>query len=240
MNTVDTYRFCLLIVNREINGDFSPNEFNRFFNRAQIEYMRELIGDPAQFQPGREIPRNHVGTGKSNIESLSPFRKAVSITLTDGAGNYNVDEDAVWGPVSVTSTGYENTCDGETTFVKKRTEVEMVKDAEWGFRTNDPIDKPTNFYPIYRRTIGTNIEVAPYSIRYVEVVYYRKPIDVSVGFNVVQGRPQLDPTAPNNVDPEWGELDMNQLIFRTLSYKGVNISYDRLMAYSERKTEAGT
>lgn len=243
MTAIETYRFFLDLFKKEVNGNIPPPQFDRMFNRAQMEYMRFLLGAPEENQPGRPIPTNYVNANKKIDNALLPFRETIQIQIDSmGIGVFNPNDDFAYGPLSVSSSGYVNSEDCDPPLpkgVKPRRPIDFVTDGEWDDRTSSTIDFPTHYDPIARTTTETEIEVSPYTIGQVEWVYLRNPEKIYTGRTISQGRYVLDPNDPNNVDPEWGDVDLNAVIIRTVAYAAQNLSNDRMAAFGARKTEGG-
>jgi hypothetical protein len=163
----------------------------------------------------------------------------VLIPLEGGYGNYNSDDDFGWGPTAVSATGYDGNCQSPITNIRKRVTVDFVKRAEWDARTTSHIDYPTPRYPMCRFVNQNNfdLEVSPTNVTLIEFEYYRLPNPVVVAYTLVAGRPVLDQA--NSTDPEWLDIDMNQILFISLSYAGIRIDSDKLKAYAERRMEEG-
>ena len=243
MTTIEAYNFYLQLIRKEVNGFVPPPEWDVFINRAQYEYMMDCLGDPQQYQPGRPIPPINYDSTKRIANALQPFRKVIVIQInSNGIGFYQPDKDFVYGPTAVTIDGYTNPDDCEDPpkiYVNHRIPLDFVTDAEWGDRTVSSIDFPSLEMPIVRLIDHELIEVSPQNIVALQWIYIRKPAVIYTGRTLVAGRYELDPNDPNNVDPEWNDVDMNNIIIRAISYTGINLSNDRLLQYARMKTQEG-
>ena len=67
---------------------------------------------------------------------------------------------------------------------------------------------------------------------------YDAPVKMVWGYTIVSSRPVYANTGGVNgdsVDPEWREIDHNELMLKACSYLGLNISDGDLLQFSEAK-----
>ena len=53
----ELYEFVKFVANKEQSGYIKPDEFNLVADRAQMQFFMERYNNPAEYQPGRPIPR---------------------------------------------------------------------------------------------------------------------------------------------------------------------------------------
>lgn len=224
MTSVESFMFGLGLINQPVNGGFPVARFNTFINQAQIAKMKELT-------------KGGVDASIMGNEALSPFFVNRSIPLTrNGIGSHNPDKNLAFGP-TLWSSGFVNPSCGTTPVGdSSMIPVPLLRDKEWAGRSRNLIDTTTTLTPCARILSDTQIEVRPKSLRFVSEWYVRYPKAIVVGsFVDANGVERPLQGAPNQVDPEWGDIDMQDIIWIAMSYTGLTLQSDRMQATAERR-----
>jgi hypothetical protein len=223
MTSVEAYQFGMQLANQPASGGFPVARFNDFVNQAQIAKMKELID-------------NGVDASIMGNESLSPFFMYPTIPLTNGIGFHNPNRDLAFGP-TLWMSGYVNPACGETTQGDAPLiPIQILENNAWAPRAYSLIDITSTRNPCARVLGETRIEVRPHSIRFVTGWYVRYPRKIVVGsFIDPDGIERPLEGAPNQVNPEWGDIDMHDIIWLAMSYTGLTLQSDRMQATAERR-----
>jgi len=217
------YNFGTGLINQPASGNLTVELFNNYINRAQNAYMDDLIKDG-------------VGSSIMENEALSPFFVNTPVLLTSGIGTHVPSNDLAWGPI-VWSSGYQNPDCGETnTGDPSLVPVKRLTEKQWAARTRNLVVTTSTTYPVFRVLNGTQIQVRPTSIRFVTAFYVRYPRKIVVG-SVVDANGIVRPSegAPNQVDPEWADIDAIAIVWKAVGYTGLALQSDRMQMTSERR-----
>jgi hypothetical protein len=223
MTSVESYQFGMRLINQPVSGGFPVALYNDFVNQAQIAKMAELTEDG-------------VDASIMGNESLSPFFVNRPIPLTNGIGFHNPNRDLAFGP-TLWASGYVNPgCGdspaGDATMIP----VPLVTSKGWADRSRNLIDVTTTSNPYARILDDTRVEVRPKSLRFISEWYVRYPRKIVVGSYIdPDGIERPLEGAPNQVDPEWGDIDMHDIIWLAMSYTGLSLQSDRMQATAERR-----
>ena len=223
MTSVEAYQYGTGLLNQPASGNFPVSLFNTFINQAQIAKMNELTKDG-------------VDASIMGNEALSPFFMYPIIPLTDGIGFHNPNRDLAFGP-TLWMSGYVNPACGETAQGDAPLiPIPVLRNNVWAPRSSSLIDITSTKNPCARVLGETRIEVRPHSIRFVKGWYVRYPRKIVVGSYIdPKGIERPLEGAPNQVDPEWGDIDMHDIIWLAMSYTGLSLQSDRMQATAERR-----
>ncbi len=241
MTTNEYVLFLSQLYDKHVGGYFSPEEIERLTDRAQYERYYQLIGAPEGYSPDGNPPPIAYDRTRRIKESLLPFRKVLDIPLTTGVGTF--PDDYVYMD-SLSFRYYQNNpanpcepIDENSVFTYQS--IDYITEKEWADRTGSTIDYPTVDFPICRFLSKTTLEVSPYSIKRIRMIYLRKPAPFYWGRTVINGEYVYLPTDPLNQELEWYELDQNAIAIKTLSYVGINLREQDLLGYSQMKEAKG-
>jgi len=205
------------ILNKNQNGNFPPDVFNRFNNQAQYDYMSSLLGDIRKYSLGRPIPPSAWGMTARIRESLTPFIYApVTIPVNATTGNallpsdYEMWDAAYWG--------------------SNMDRVKFIQQGRLYSHLNSRIN-PIARNPVFM-SIYNNLTVYPKNIGTINLSYIRTPAEIVWAYKLdINGRAVYDPI--NSVDPEWQRMDCMQIMARALRMMGVNLSAAQVSQYAE-------
>lgn len=226
MTSVECYTFGTGLLNQPASGNLPVRQFEEFFNRAQVEKLGQLV-------------ENGLDASMMGEESVSPFFVNRAVPLTNGIGAHNPSRNLAFGP-TLWSSGYRNPACGETnTGDPPMIPVPVLKAKGWADRSMNLIDITNSLNPCARILDETRIEVRPRALRFVQCWYVRYPRKIVVGSIVDPDgivRPQEG--APNQVDPEWSDIDTIDIIWIAMGYTGLSLQSDRMQATAARKEKA--
>lgn len=208
---INTVRNTVMaILNKDNNGYITPEEFNLFAKQAQLEIFEQYFYDYTNWANKRNA--RLANDGYSNIQ------KIISETIDELSTSSNLVYDspsqsfalpADWYYINVVLYGTK--------------EVEYVAQNKVMNLLSSNITAPTTAYPAYYQK-GDDIKVYPASITSnVSAMYVRYPLDPKWTYTVVGGSPIFNQSAVDYQDFELPESAQNDLVYKILSYAGVNI-----------------
>lgn len=208
---INTVRNTVMaILNKDNNGYITPEEFNLFAKQAQLEIFEQYFYDYTNWVNKRNA--RLANDGYSNIqknisETIDEFSTSANLVYNAPSQSFALPSD--WYYVNVVLYGTK--------------EVEYVAQNKVMNLLNSNITAPTTAYPAYYQK-GDDIKVYPTSIASnVSAMYVRYPLDPKWTYTVVGGSPIFNQSAVDYQDFELPESSQNDLVFKILSYAGVNI-----------------
>lgn len=209
------YRLMKFIVNKNLQGYFTPDEFNLIINQAQLEYLNFLLGEVQQYQPGRPQPRVALGMSEKIRSSLAAFIDPPTTLTIDGTGLSPYPADFQLVDTMLTSDMKR------VRYVQQDSLFSYLGSVITPVATN-PIylinSAGFQFYPI---TVGSAL------LSYVhtpQAIFWNSTPDPN-------GRPIFQPVG--SFDPEWYDVDCFQIIVRALALVGLNLQLPQVMQYSQ-------
>lgn len=237
VNINDLYKFVQFISNKEQSGYVKPSEFNMAVDRAQMQLFMERYNNPAEYQPGRPIPRVAYQQTQKISDDLRPFMKKSMQNLLSGKLLWSNLEDYMHLSSLRVNYTFTNSC-GETKTVKKG--VRIIDDSELSNFLDSSILHPSEKYPIAAIYDGY-LQVFPESIQNVEITYLSRPNRPTDGefwkFDITNGLPVFDTLNSTNLN--WSDELFNEIAIRVLSFMGINLREANLTQYTELKKTQG-
>lgn len=220
--SIDTvYQKVLAILNKEQRGYVTPQEFNLFANRAQLDLFEQYFYDINQF--GRMHGNDTEYSDMLNIlnEKINIFEKTVNLTYDSAATIPHFDL-----PTDIYRLGtivYSNTTtDNFGVQTTEQIEAERINKNELLYINSSPLTKPTNTRPIFTSdSNGLNVYGASELITNVSCNYIKKPTTPNWAYQIVFGEPLYD--AANSVDFELHPSDETELVTKILESAGLLI-----------------
>lgn len=237
ININELYKFVQFISNKEQSGYIKPSEFNMAVDRAQMQLFMERYNNPAEYQPGRPVPRVTYQQTQKISDDLKPFIRRTFVTLTNGRMLWTDLDDYMH--LSSVRAEFESTNNcGGTDIVKKG--VRIVDDSELSHFLDSAILKPTGRYPVAAIYDGF-LQIYPEDITEIEVTYLTRPNRPADGqfwkYTAVNGLPNFD--LINSTNLNWSDELFNEIAIRILSFIGINLREVNLSQYAEMKKQQG-
>lgn len=222
--TVDfAYQVVNYIIAKNLGqGNLNPNDFNNLINFAQYEFLDYLLGEFQSYQGGRPVSKVQFGMNESVRQRLTPFIKTPIPLTIDSTGLAMYPDD------------YQQMDAMYTTSMNR---IRFVPQHKLYSYLNSKIDPITSnpiylieelgfrFYPNATYNIGTTFSSAILS-------YVGTPPDIKWAFVPdTNGRPVYDPG--NSVDPEWYDVDMEEILARVLRKCGVSLQNQEVNQISQ-------
>lgn len=253
INIDEMYRFVQFVANKEQSGFITPAEFNLASDRAQMQLFMERYNNPAEYQPGRPIPRVAYQQTQKISDDLRMFIKRIMLPV-NANGMMNYPEDYIH--FSKATYRYLSTIDlddgsanagcvdcsspvsgqSSTSTIEKTVGVKPVDDGELNKILSSNIVAPSLEYPILA-FFEDGIQYYPKDISSVELTYLHRPTIPNWAFTLVNNRPVYN--AASSIDLEWSEQVFNEIAIRILSFIGVNLREAELTQYGEAKRQTG-
>lgn len=200
----------MAILNKDNNGYITPEEFNLFAKQAQLEIFEQYFYDYTNWVNKRNA--RLANDGYSNIqkiisETIDELSTSSNLVYNGPSQSFALPAD--WYYINVVLYGTK--------------EVEYVAQNKVMNLLSSNITAPTTAYPAYYQK-GDDIKVYPASITSnVSAMYVRYPLDPKWTYTVVGGSPIFNQSAVDYQDFELPESAQNDLVYKILSYAGVNI-----------------
>ena len=254
INVDELYRFVQFVANKEQSGFIKPSEFNLAADRAQMQFFMERYGNPAEYQPGRPVPRIAYNQTQKISDDLREFirRQTISVDINGimlypedylhfSSATYHFIEQPVR---TETSDDNCDDCPGPSTVTVDVGEIKNhsvtvrpVDDSELSYLLGSSIVSPDEKHPVLA-FYQEGVQYHPKTISAVDFVYLRRPVAPEWSFTTnTNGRPIYD--ASTSVDLEWPEQVFNEIAVRILAFVGINLREADLAQYSEGKRQTG-
>jgi hypothetical protein len=215
MTANDCYKLILYIIKKSQSASFSPDDFNRTINAAQLSYTNFLLGEFQQYQYGRAVARVEFGQNAIIRERLAPFISIHSALTLDSNGDASYPGDYLAFDAMYYGSDFKSVRETQ------QDKLSNVLNSDIDPIAENPcfiiVDTGFRFYPP---------TIQPY------LSYVRKPRTITYAYTLdADGRPVYN--AGGSVDPLWKDLDMMQIIVRALAMVGVNLQAGMVEQYSQ-------
>jgi hypothetical protein len=210
------YQVILYAIRKNQNGNLNPASFNNIINVAQNGYMDFLLGEFQKYIPGRPFAAVEFGQNQDIRQRLSPFIPAPVTLSINGSG------------IAPYPTGYLNS--DAMTYGIYRQRVKFIQQDRLFSHLNSYVD-PIATNPVYL-IYKDGFQFYPINLGSSFLSYIKQPDTLVWGFTLdSNGRPVYNPLT--SVQPQWGDLDILEVIVRALSIVGVNLQLNVVEQYSQ-------
>ena len=213
--SVDTvYQTVLAIANKEQNGYITPQEFNLFANRAQMEIFEQYFYDIAQFSRTPGTSHDYADALTNLEEKISYFKKwNHGITIGNTPWGDAILPDNLYRLGNVYSSNW------------KKAEL-ISRGTQQQYYNRNPLTKGDLERPFYTRGTAPNIKFYPYAAApangTVYIDYIKKPVTVKWGYIVVNDEALYD--SSNSVDFEMHLSEEVELVSKILFLSGITLN----------------
>ena len=227
----ELYEFVKFVANKEQSGYIKPDEFNLVADRAQMQFFMERYNNPAEYQPGRPIPRVAFQQSQKVSDDLRIFVTSEDVSSGDDISALNDD--------------YVHLVSLRTTTDRH---VKLLDDAELGHVLNSALTPPSSTYPV-AYIVDDQINIVPNTTT-CTITYLRRPAKPEwVYFQDADGNP-TDATGINpltypvydeasSTNLEFPDETFNEIAIRILSFVGINLRENQLSQFAELKKQQG-
>lgn len=205
--TQQLYDTTQFLINK-YDGSFMDNqEFLQAYNLASLDYFNFLT-DKAYSQMTQNGIYNTVTNSDYYVtEGLAPF------VVDELSLSSPYAKPADFGRMIYLRVAYNSGSQSISAFAQR---VELT---ELDSKLNSSIDSPITDEPIYIE-VGNNFKVFPTGQTGVWFSYYKRPVtQTTVGSSVV----------------EWNDTEINQVLFRTIGYLGINLKDPSIIQFGNVK-----
>ena len=221
MDVNDMYRICQYAINKAQNGYLTSSEFNLLVNQAQTSYQDYLMGEFQQYQYGRPQARVSYSQNENIRQRITPLIIKQDLDIdVNGIANYPeyyLQVDAMW-----TSDGLRR--------------VRFVPQDSLYSYYNSQID-PIETNPIYTLQYGS-FQFYPITLDAAVISYIITAPAIYWGFTLdVNNRQQYD--FGTSIQPVWYDVDLLEIIARTLKLVGVSLQIGQVEQYANQVTQQG-
>jgi hypothetical protein len=218
MTIDEAYKIVSYLVDKYQGTYIAPDDFNMIINMAQTQYIESIIDGTGNINSNNRKSPAGLIVNSSVSDRLSKFYTEVSLNAAAGIVAKPSDS---WTITSVRTSSNRP--------------VKKVFDDNLATHLTNPIDAPTSIDPIYMES-GVNIRIFPavalptvlsYIVGYIRTpnkmvwAYYDDLVHLPQGVAVPAGK-TLIPTGGSK-NPEWGDSDMNEIIYMAVGLIGINL-----------------
>lgn len=215
MTIDEVYKIVTYLVDKHQGTYVSPEDFNTVINMAQYQYLESMI--------------DKTGNVNSNNRN-SPPGVIVNSAISDKLSKFYVEVSLAVSTVAGATLGTAPKPAGMWTATSLRTStnrpIKKVFDDNLANHLVNPIDAPTVTDPVYMEMNGT-FKFYPTNVVAPILGYIRTPnkmVWAYTGDLVYSsgGGTGVTPTT-GSVQPEWGDSDMNEIIYIAIGIIGINL-----------------
>jgi hypothetical protein len=224
MTIDEVYKIVGYLVDKYQGTYISPEDFNMIINMAQNQYIESIVDGTGNINSNNRNSPKGLITNSSVSDRLSKFYTEVNLSATLGI----VTKPATaWTITSVRTNANRP--------------VKKVFDDNIATNLSNPIDAPTAADPVYME-VGNTLKLFPLVNNSVILGYIRTPnkmvwayyddlIHLPQGATVPAGKTLIPTTG--SVNPEWGDADMNEIIYIAIGLIGINLKDGDLIRASQ-------
>jgi hypothetical protein len=206
----DVRKTVMFILNKDNNGYITPAEFNLFAKQAQLEIFEQLFYDYTNWIAKRNA--NLARDGYSNIQKQ--VRETIDMFNVQAALSFDSVNQAFNVPTNAYYMNYVYYNSKEIEFVQPH-KIDMLNASK--------LTAPSTTYPAYFQ-LDNKLKVYPSTIiTGVSARYIKYPSDPNWTYTTVSGSPIFNSTALDYNDFELPLNNFNDLVYKIVTYCGVNI-----------------
>ena len=211
VNVDRVYQRVLVLANKEQRGYITPQEFNLFANRAQMETFEQYFYDIAQFSRVHGVSHDYADA-LTNLEEKISFFKVWNLALQIG--------NTPWGDAILPDDLYRL----GNVYADNWSKAEPIsRGTQQQYYNRNPLTKGTLSRPFYTRKNDTRIQFYPYNAApangTVHVDYIKKPTTVKWGYVIVNDEALYD--SSSSVDFEMHPSEESELVTKILFLAGI-------------------
>lgn len=114
--------------------------------------------------------------------------------------------------------------------------IEVLNDAQWGWRLNDSNKTPTVKYPV-ARFLSDKIDIRPTAVTSIEFVYLKLPVEPVATYTVANG--VMSYHAGSSTELDWDEISKDDIIAIMLEDIGIHADPGSVSQYAQLKKQQG-
>jgi|TARA_R110001592_G_scaffold70291_3_gene215400 hypothetical protein len=201
----NVYQQVLAIANKEQRGYITPQEFNLFARKAQLDIFEITFHDykMALLKPQTQVKlADDIDMLKEKIAIFKTHGATLSVSTATGT----IPSDLHWLENIYSSSSY----------------YEEVDKADWLYITSGGLKiKPSASRPVFYRKGNVTVELNPAPGGDLLLDYVKKPLDPSWTYNVVNDRALLNASASDYQDFQLHASEEGSLVNKILELSGI-------------------
>lgn len=221
------YQIIKVVLNKELRGNITPDEFNKIAKQVQDEIYVEYFTD-ANMQQNKEnrglTNKNYANLSQLIRQKIARFHKLGTLTHNATTLNFDLPTDLYY----IEDNG----------LLYNTNVIEEARGADFGFLSSS-LAAPSVTFPVYENYMDA-VRVYPSEIiTGVSCRYLRKPADPKWTYTSVGDVELFDDTIIDYQDFELHISELPNITINMLSYLGINIKEAEIVQYAEtlKKTE---
>ncbi len=237
--------FILFLAKKAQSGaNPTPDQFNIALERGFIEWIMERYGNPNEYQIGMPVPRIAWQQTQKISDDLR-FLLTKHSFLVPPTGRLLIPDGTTIDLDGVTAGKYLHHSSLSFTYNRQKNgklissnevPIDVLRDDELGARVSSSIVNPTRRYPVCAY-FNEYIQFYPKDLSRINFSYLRTPVVPFWAFTIENGRPVYDPSS--SVQIESPDETHNEIAVRVLTYLGISIREQELVAWAEAKKQQG-
>jgi hypothetical protein len=206
MTIDEAYKIVSYLVDKYQGTYIAPDDFNMIINMAQYQYIESIVDGTGNINSNNRKSPEGLMVNSSVSDRLSNFYTEATLTVSTTPG-------ATLGTASKPSLMWTAT----SLRTSANRPIKKVFDDNLATHLSNAIDAPTVTDPIYMES-GTTFKFFPSNVVAPIVGYIRTPNKMLWAYTG-----DLVYSSGSSVQPEWGESDMNEIIYITVGLIGINL-----------------
>lgn len=215
MTIDEAYKIVTYLVDKYQGAYIAPDDFNMIINMAQNQYIESIVDGTGNINSNNRNSPEGLITNSAVSDKLSKFytEASLAVSTTPGATLGTAPKPTVmWSATSLRTSANRP--------------IKKVFDDNLATHLTNPIDAPTVSDPIYIE-VGNTFRFFPSNVVAPILGYIRTPNRMVWAYTgdlvySANGGPSVIPTS-GSVQPEWGDADMNEIIYIAVGLIGINL-----------------
>lgn len=244
-------RLINFITNKEqVGNTLSPDEFNDLLQKHNFEHFKRKVNMPEEYKPGQPFPSQGYEITQKITDDISPFKVVTDISVASATGYATTPAD--YYTLGYLHYKYPTSVDCE--IITSPKPIGIVTDAQWSYRLENPITKPTKKHPVANFQAGF-IRIMPKDLYSVEICYLRYPhtpiydyyldqyaidhyLEPGTSYTLQAGEEgsagqTAGTVTSNSVELEWNDVNKLDITSLMLESIGINLREQQLLTYSQ-------
>jgi len=215
MTIDESYKIVSYLVDKYQGTYIAPDDFNMIINMAQYQYIESIVDGTGNINSNNRNSPAGLMVNSSVSDRLSKFYTELTLTVSTTPG-------ATLGTAPKPSSMWTAT----SLRTSANRPIKKVFDDNLSTYLTNPIDAPTLTDPIYMES-GNTFKFFPSNVVAPVLGYVRQPNRMVWAYTgdlvySANGGPSVIPTS-GSVQPEWGDADMNEIIYIAIGLIGINL-----------------
>jgi len=200
MTIDEAYKIVSYLVDKYQGTYIAPDDFNMIINMAQYQYIESIVDGTGNINSNNRKSPAGLIVNSSVSDRLSSFYTETSLSVSSGTAP---KPNLMWTATSLRTSANRP--------------MKKVFDDNLATHLSNAIDAPTVTDPIYME-YGNTFKFFPSNVVAPILGYIRTPNKMLWAYTG-----DLVYSAGSSVQPEWGDADMNEIIYITVGLIGINL-----------------